>query len=849
MKPLSLRSTALLLCWLLSVLALPVQSYGQKTYATIQTNKVNGLCILCGVSNPDNAVNSNLNDYSTFVINVGLLGVSVEQTLIFPASANAGCDSLVVGIGSSNPVLSASLFGGITVETFNGSISNNDATVVYSGVLRLLDNNTRAEVTLKPAAKFDRVKVSLQSTLVGLLNSFRLYYAYRKSLAPPAPVVNSPVTICAGDTATLTASGPGIRWYSSAAGGTLLGSGSPFKVSPAATTVYYAEADNGGCLSQRTPDTVTVVSRPDIPTLAEDTVSVCYGDSVVLQAIAPANVTFRWYLTATGGSPEISAPRVVIHNLPLSATFYVDALNSNGCVSAARQPVTVIVKPLPAIAVLIPPLGVACQPANIPIANHQDNVVYQVRLKYADGLSVQDTSFLQYGDTIHAPALNNVLNARADVYVKTISTLNGCTSITIRDSFTVSRKLPAPSAPDTIIIHPGDSVNLTASGSGNIRWYNASTGGTLLYAGNPYKVAPSASTYYYAGLESNGCESLTRKAVYVSVISCATPPSGALAIYRFSGNLDDESGNGHNGSLATGGVPFVQDNVCNRAGVFSSAFVAITSGVNASSILPRQALTVSYWVKKFSSGNFPMVVNGALQDNLSNEYGFAVGHRNNSLQFYLRGSNNSSAFYLTGPQTVLNNQWYHVVATYDNTTMKLYLNGTLYSSSTNQSGNILYQGLSTDFFGLGAYVDQDEFYPIDARIDEVYIYGRALNATEISDFYHSYFLTSNPADRAAAAVSPATEKVPVQPSVHHRTPTEKLLVYPNPTDGIIQLQLKEDLRGSIAIVNSLDGKPVFRTMLNSNTIHLPSSITAGAYIIQVRTLSGKTLTTTIILKR
>lgn len=84
------------------------------------------MCLLCSVSFPENPVrNDNLNDYSAFVINVGLLGVSVEQTLIFPTPGASGCDSLIVGIGSGDPVLSVSLFGGVTVETYNGSVANN----------------------------------------------------------------------------------------------------------------------------------------------------------------------------------------------------------------------------------------------------------------------------------------------------------------------------------------------------------------------------------------------------------------------------------------------------------------------------------------------------------------------------------------------------------------------------------------------------------------------------------------------------------------------------------------------------------------------------------------------------
>ena len=67
------------------------------------------------------------------------------------------------------------------------------------------------------------------------------------------PVISAaptPLSTCAGGTATLTATAPtgvGVRFYSAATGGTLVGTGSPF-VTPAITanTTYYAEAFTGG---------------------------------------------------------------------------------------------------------------------------------------------------------------------------------------------------------------------------------------------------------------------------------------------------------------------------------------------------------------------------------------------------------------------------------------------------------------------------------------------------------------------------------------------------------------------------------------------------------------------------
>jgi hypothetical protein len=80
---------------------------------------------------------------------------------------------------------------------------------------------------------------------------------------------------------------------------------------------------------------------------------------------------------------------------------------------------------------------------------------------------------------------------------------------------------PVSSSPSTIC--SGSSSNLNATSSGNtIRWYTASSGGTLLgtsSSGANFSVSPTSTTTYYAeSLSSgNGCTSLTRTPVTVTV--------------------------------------------------------------------------------------------------------------------------------------------------------------------------------------------------------------------------------------------------------------------------------------------------------------------------------------------
>lgn len=151
-----------------------------KVYASSQTNRAYGICVACFVQNPENAVGSNENDYSTLLVPVGLLG-RTEQTLIFSTTnIVADTNKLVIGIGTDQSILTAQLIGGVSVETFLGDVSNNDYMNINNDVLKLGGTDaSRGALELTMNRPFDRVKISLNSGLLNLNGGFRIYYAYQ----------------------------------------------------------------------------------------------------------------------------------------------------------------------------------------------------------------------------------------------------------------------------------------------------------------------------------------------------------------------------------------------------------------------------------------------------------------------------------------------------------------------------------------------------------------------------------------------------------------------------------------------------------------------------------------------
>ncbi|MCW3466257.1 Ig-like domain-containing protein [Chitinophaga nivalis] len=341
-----------LICMVIITMSLSSNRLLAQVYANSQTNGVTGLCLLCNISSPDNAINNtNLDDYTTFNLTAGLLGVTVYQTLIFPSQSTATCDSLIIGIGSGNALLSVNLLGGVSVQTFNGTTANNDLQIINTNILRLLQTTNKAQIILKPQQAFDRVKITLSSSLLGVLSSFQLYYAYRKP-AVPAPNGTDSLNICQNETAIVTATavaGATVRWYSAAIGGTLLSTGNTYTVTPSVTTTYFAEAEIGGCKSLRKPVKVIVNPKPAKPVYTVPSIITCGNTPITVSNHQPnINYNIRVRYTSLAGTlldtsyaiintgkfivPDINAPT---HS---QATVWVQAVNSlTGCKSDSVQ--------------------------------------------------------------------------------------------------------------------------------------------------------------------------------------------------------------------------------------------------------------------------------------------------------------------------------------------------------------------------------------------------------------------------------------------------------------------------------------------------------------------------------
>jgi len=302
-----------------------------------------------------------------------------------------------------------------------------------------------------------------------------------------APTGNSSVSICNSATvADLTATGINIQWYAAASGGTAL---SP-STSLTTGTTYYASQTVNGCESvNRLAKTVTILTAPQAPTGSANQ-SFCSGATIANLVATGSNI--KWYTTSTGGSAEYSFTPLI------NNTVYYASQTTGSCESANRLAVTVSFS------------GPAAPTGS---ANQTFCLGSTVANLTATGTNIKWYSTASGGTAL--TSLTALSNGTTYYASQTVSTCESASRFAVTVSLSGTA---APTGSANQSLCPGSYlIDLNATGT-NIKWYSAASGGTNLSTGT---LLVNGNTYY-ASQTLNGCESVNRFAVTVSI---STPPA------------------------------------------------------------------------------------------------------------------------------------------------------------------------------------------------------------------------------------------------------------------------------------------------------------------------------------
>lgn len=290
-------------------------------------------------------------------------------------------------------------------------------------------------------------------------------------------------TVCAGDLATLTASGATSYLWSDAT------SLNTLTASPGTTTPYTVTGTTAGCSSSAT-GTITVNT---LPVITVDNKTICEGTFQTLTA--GGATTYSWSNGAVSSS---------MNDSPISTTSYTVTGTTLGCSSSAVG--TITVNPIPAVSVNDPAI----------CFGNSTNLT-------AVGA---DTYLWSDGTTANPKTVSPVSTVS---YTVTGTSLN-CSS---SDVSTITITLLPVITVNSPTICEGQSAALTAGGGSVYDWQTGETA-------NFITVSPLTTTTYTVGDNTPGCSGSTTSTVTVNslpvvTVNSATVCGGQSAILTASG--------------------------------------------------------------------------------------------------------------------------------------------------------------------------------------------------------------------------------------------------------------------------------------------------------------------------
>lgn len=409
---------------------------------------------------------------------------SATTTYVVTGTQNSCSDTQSVTVAvSAIPVIS--------VTPVNPAIcAGNSTTLTASGADSYtwspasdLSSTTGSSVTANPPA-------SATYTVTGSTGGCSGTQTVTVNVTPLPAITVSPssATICAGDPASLAASGASAYSWSPSTGLSAT-TGSAVDASPSSTTTYTVTGTQNGC--NGTQNVTVSVNPVPVVTVTPSSPTICEGSSTSLTAGGAA--TFIWS-PASGLSDTVSASVITS---PATTTTYTVSGTTNGC--TGTQAVTVNVAPLPIVAINPVSPTICFGNSTVLIATGANTYSWSP----PGGLSSSSE------DTVTASPLFTT------TYSVT-GTANGCSNSTAV-TVTVSLSPAVTAYASSTGICGGDSTLLVAGGASNYTW-SPSTGLSST-TGDSVFASPSVTTTYIVTGSMIGCLGNDTASVTVTVNS------------------------------------------------------------------------------------------------------------------------------------------------------------------------------------------------------------------------------------------------------------------------------------------------------------------------------------------
>ncbi|HTH56911.1 MAG TPA: DUF6443 domain-containing protein [Cyclobacteriaceae bacterium] len=440
----------------------------------------------------------------------------LQQLVCFFFFTGFVCTNAIAQIGVINGPTSVTYGAQSTYSFQNDYDLFNPQWIVSNGTVLWTNNN--------PSADYFEVTVYWNTSGTGSVSLNDGYPLDTKSvtITPYAPTVNNS-TQCGSGTASLSATvGPDadvVRWYSAASGGSPLTTGSTYSPSVSATTTYYVTSYKTSGNIESTPRTaITATVNPTPSTPSPTGAGRCNTGTVTLTASVGANGNVvRWYSVSSGGSPFTTGTSYTTPSLSSSTTYYVSSYNSTTGCESARVGVTATINPIPSLPSPVP--GYSCGPGTVLLQATVGANGNQVKW-YVNDIN-NGWTYLASGPSYVTPSLSTTTT----YYVSSYNTTTGCESSTTAINANVN---PIPNGPTNAYGSSicGTGIAVISGGWGSnantLRWYDASSGGTLVGTGTSFTTPTISSTtnYYISSYNSTTtCESTSSRLQVVATVN------------------------------------------------------------------------------------------------------------------------------------------------------------------------------------------------------------------------------------------------------------------------------------------------------------------------------------------
>lgn len=338
------------------------------------------------------------------------------------------------------------------------------------------------------------------------------------------------VTICAGQTATLTATGGGIiRWYATQTSASFIAIGPNYTTQVLnTTTTYWVQTTINGCPSPRIPVTVTVIPPFTITPTASAT-TVCAGNPVTLSGPA-GYATYSWTPVAGITNPAVNPATA---NPTAATTYTLTVTDANGCSGSGT--VSVGVDAAPTLNITASTTAI-CPGADVTLT--------------ASGSPNAYNWLATTGFTATTGATVTVSPSATTTYTVTSTSGTGGCPASATQTITVHPVPVADAGPD--VSHCiGASITLQGSGGTTYSWSPA-VGLSSSTAATPTVSAPLTGSYVLTVTNAQGCIDTDDVLVTVNPLPVANPGAGAANCSGTGAQLNGSGGTSFQWAPATG---------------------------------------------------------------------------------------------------------------------------------------------------------------------------------------------------------------------------------------------------------------------------------------------------------